>query len=217
MALIYEDKIPNNKEAFIERVHEVADALGINANSLMLVMFRESGLKPWAQNTKYPFKDGYATGLIQFIPSTARSLGTSTTALKNMSNVDQLYYVYKYYEPYKNKLPSDSLLDEYTKLHLITFYPNADRKLGGTLTKEDEWRFPDVVYRNNPQINVSKDGILTIGDFKAWAMGHVPEEWKKEFSRKRFSLVSPLGIGAGLLVLLLILAAAGAFKKKKKS
>lgn len=42
-----------------------------------------------------------AIGLIQFMPSTAKGLGTSTSALKQMTAVDQLAYVEKYFAPYK--------------------------------------------------------------------------------------------------------------------
>ena len=40
-----------------------------------------------------------ATGLIQFLPSTARGLGTTTDALAGMSSVEQLNYVEKYFDP----------------------------------------------------------------------------------------------------------------------
>jgi len=215
MELVYENKIPNNKEAFKEKVKEVASALGINANSLMMVMAHESGLKPWAQNTAFPFKDGLATGLIQFIPSTARHLGTSEQALKSMSNVDQMYYVYKYYEPYKKFLKSDSLLDEYTKLYLITFYPNAGGTLGGTLEKPDTWEFPDVVYRNNPIFDHNKDGKLTIKDFKEFNYHRVPDDWKKKF-KKKTGLFSGRNIAIGLTVVVVIIAIAAAVRNQQK-
>lgn len=38
-----------------------------------------------------------ATGLIQFMPSTAKQLGTTTDKLAAMTEVDQLDYVAKYF------------------------------------------------------------------------------------------------------------------------
>lgn len=45
-----------------------------------------------------------ATGLIQFMPSTARGLGTTTAQLARMSAEDQLNYVYTYFRPYAGRL-----------------------------------------------------------------------------------------------------------------
>ena len=84
----YEDFVKTNKDIFLQKVKEISSLLGINPNWLMFVMRWESSLNPAAVN---PISG--ATGLIQFLPSTAKSLGTSTTALKNMSNIDQLDYV----------------------------------------------------------------------------------------------------------------------------
>jgi len=43
---------------------------------------------------------GYAVGLIQFAPATARMLGTSSAALERMTFAQQLRYVVKYYQQY---------------------------------------------------------------------------------------------------------------------
>ena len=50
-----------------------------------------------------------ATGLIQFIPSTAKSLGTTTEALAKMTPKEQMVYVEKYLLPYRGKMnnPTD--------------------------------------------------------------------------------------------------------------
>ena len=91
MSLIYEDKILANRPEFISEVKRYSKELGINPNWLMAVMEFESGLNPQAVNSV-----SGATGLIQFLPSTASGLGTSTWSLAMMGGVEQLYYVYKY-------------------------------------------------------------------------------------------------------------------------
>ncbi|MGC8160121.1 transglycosylase SLT domain-containing protein, partial [Salmonella enterica] len=71
-----------NKVEFTDKVKTISTELGINHNWLMFVMWFESKLNPQAVN---PISG--ATGLIQFMPSTARSLGTTTDVLRRMSNV----------------------------------------------------------------------------------------------------------------------------------
>lgn len=83
---------PNVTPAFINRVEQMAARLGAKPEHLLAVMSFETG------GTFSPsIRNGIgATGLIQFLPSTARGLGTSTDALARMSSVEQLEYVEKY-------------------------------------------------------------------------------------------------------------------------
>ncbi|WP_289281572.1 MULTISPECIES: transglycosylase SLT domain-containing protein [unclassified Methylophaga] len=85
---------------FRAKVREIANNLGMNADWIMSVIAFETGnsFDPSAFN-----KSG-ATGLIQFIPSTARYLGTSTAALSRMTAVQQLDYVERYYEDYASRI-----------------------------------------------------------------------------------------------------------------
>lgn len=76
---------------FLNKVKDISKRLNCNYRDLLAVMNAESGINAQAKN-----KSGSATGLIQFIESTAESLGTSTAALRNMSPVEQLDYVEKY-------------------------------------------------------------------------------------------------------------------------
>ncbi|MEY3377044.1 MAG: hypothetical protein RL463_1354, partial [Bacteroidota bacterium] len=93
MKLVYEDLVKENKEAFIQKVKDISGRLGINPNWLMLVMYMESNINHRAVNPM-----GGATGLIQFMPFVATELGTTTKQLLNMSNVEQLNYVEKYFK-----------------------------------------------------------------------------------------------------------------------
>ncbi len=86
----WKNKAPHLSDGFYNKATEVAKRLGCDPNDLLAVMYSESGLKPGAVN-----KNGGATGLIQFMPRTAKSLGTSTQAIKNMSAEEQLVYVEK--------------------------------------------------------------------------------------------------------------------------
>ena len=77
---------------FCAKVEEVAKKINCDPKDLIGMMQSESGINPQAQNSS-----GGATGLIQFIPSTAQALGTTTDALLNMSAIEQLDYVEKYF------------------------------------------------------------------------------------------------------------------------
>lgn len=77
---------------FSAKLEQVAKNINCDPADLLGMMQSESGINPKAYN-----KNGGATGLIQFMPSTARSLGTSTQELMNMSAVEQLDYVEKYF------------------------------------------------------------------------------------------------------------------------
>lgn len=82
----------NVTPAFLSRVEQMAERLGAKPEHLLAVMsFETSGtFSPSIRNFIG------ATGLIQFLPDTARGLGTSTEALARMSATEQLQYVEKY-------------------------------------------------------------------------------------------------------------------------
>lgn len=148
--MLFEEYVKTNRAAFLAKVREIAERLNINPEWLMAVMYKESRLNEKAVNPT-----GGATGLIQFMPATAKGLGTSTAALKAMSNVEQLDYVLKYYQPYKGKLTS------YPDLYLATFYPAA-------LGKSDDYVIGakgSKVSEQNLGIDLDKDGIITKGEF----------------------------------------------------
>lgn len=87
---------------FLRGVESMAKRLGTRPEYLLGVMSFESG------GTFNPgIRNGIgATGLIQFLPSTARGLGTTTDKLAKMSSVEQLKYVEKYFNQpnFKGKL-----------------------------------------------------------------------------------------------------------------
>lgn len=152
----YSEYVKNNKEAFLNKVVSISNQLDINPNWLMFVMYWESGLNPAIRN-----KYSGATGLIQFMPATATALGTSVSVLANMSNVEQLDYVYKYYRPYAGRM--NNLYDVY----LVTFFPAA-------LGKADNWVLqtsslsPRIIAEQNPAIDLNKDKQITVGEFKRY-------------------------------------------------
>lgn len=95
-----------------------------------------------------------ATGLIQFMPTTARDLGTTTDNLAKMTPVEQLKYVEKYFKPYAKKIKS--LSDMYMAILLPKYIGAAD----------DIYLFNEgtIAYRQNSGLDVNKDGHVTKGE-----------------------------------------------------
>jgi len=167
MALVYESKVPTSyRNDFVKKVREVSTRLDIDPNWLMAIMYWESAstFSPSIQNSIG------ATGLIQFIPSTAIGLGTTTTALKNMSAVDQLDYVEKYLKVYKGKINS------YVDTYFAIFFPLA-------IGKPDEWVVQGAgisasqIAKQNPAFDVNKDGKVQVWEVKKIMLQKLPREW----------------------------------------
>ncbi len=164
--LLFEEKISRDKEAFIAKLMQVAADLEINPNWLMAVINSETG-GTFRADTLNKAGSG-AVGLIQFMPATATDLGTTTAELQHMSEPMQLDYVYKYFKPYKN------YINKFEDLYLITFFPNADAKFAGTLSKPDDWQFPSYVTPGNRGIDTDASGRITIKEFRDFIWKRIP-------------------------------------------
>ena len=86
---------------FKAKMLKVCQEVSLDPNHLMAAMAFESA-ESFSPAIKNAAGSG-ATGLIQFMPTTAKGLKTSTKELAVMSAVDQLDYVQKYFVPYKGR------------------------------------------------------------------------------------------------------------------
>jgi hypothetical protein len=153
-------------EAFFKRLVEVAAAIGVPPEDLLIVMTNESGLNPAAHNT-----NGNASGLIQFMPGTLSSMNAGVThdQVREMPAVKQLDLVQKYFTPYKGRVKNA------TDLYIATFLPiflgnrdpshvlaakDSPEKIGKYLTQAR-------VYKDNYSLDADKDGKITYGDMTA--------------------------------------------------
>jgi hypothetical protein len=142
---------------FNKKLDKIASALGVDKNAILAVMKQESGLDPKAVN-----KTSGATGLIQFMPATARGLGTSVEALRGMTAVQQLDYVYMYYKQVGVK-PGMNAGD----LYVATFMPAALGKGDGhVLGKAGAGGFSGKVYAQNKGLDRDRNGVITVADIK---------------------------------------------------
>lgn len=155
--MLYADKITLNKTAFLSEVQRICTLLGMNPDHLMLVMWAESRLNHRAVN---PLSN--ATGLIQFMPATATGLGTTVTKLRNMTNVEQLAWVYKYFLPYKGKL--HTVYDVYKAV----FFPASLGKPKDWIFQTSKLSAKTVADANKIIDNFPRDGKITVAEFETY-------------------------------------------------
>ncbi len=139
-------------EAFRAKVTAIAKNLSLQPNWLMAVMAFETG------ETFYPYvangAGSKAIGLIQFVPSTAAGLGTTTQSLARMSAVEQLDWVEKYYKPFSGRVRN--LGDAY----MAVFWPPG-------IGKPDSYVLftsADPAYEKNKPLDRGNKGYITRGD-----------------------------------------------------
>lgn len=136
---------------FLNAVGNTSNNLGINQDDLLrIIEFETAG--SWSPSVKAPTSS--ATGLIQFIESTAESLGTSTAALAQMSRAEQMQYVEKYLEPYKGRI------NNFGDLYMAVHWPAG-------VGKEDSYVMYErgsAAYDANRSLDTNGDGTVTRGE-----------------------------------------------------
>jgi len=130
---------------FLLKVESIASQLRISPDDLMAVMAFESWLDPSTVNSSG------ATGLIQFVPSTARGLGTTTVALSKMSAVEQMDYVYAHLKPFVGRM--------YTlgDIYMAVLWPSAVGETDDYVL----WTRGSIYYSQNNGLDVNNDGAIT--------------------------------------------------------
>ncbi len=137
---------------FFAKVVAISKDLKCDPNELLGVMNSECGLNASARNS-----NGGATGLIQFMPRTAKALGTSTDKLAKMSAYDQLDYVAKFYKMNKKAYKMGDGPMSAGDLYSLVFLPGrANREV---LTSSGE-----LYYRANAGLDMDGDGKITKAD-----------------------------------------------------
>lgn len=134
---------------FKSKVKKIAADLGVSPDFLMACMAFETG-ETFSPSIKNAAGSG-AVGLIQFMPPTAKWLGTSVDDLAVMSAEEQLDYVEKFFKKFRKNLKT--LEDVY----LLILYPAAVGKPESyELFKEGTKK-----YSQNSGFDKNKDGIIT--------------------------------------------------------
>ncbi|MFD4120895.1 transglycosylase SLT domain-containing protein [Alcaligenes faecalis] len=158
-------------QAFRDRLFEICQILGVEPDYLMACMAFESA-ETFSASIRNAAGSG-ATGLIQFMPATARGLGTTTDVLAGMTAEQQLEWVLAYFMPYKGRLKT--LADVY----MAILWPAA-------IGKADGWTLWDkasrpTTYRQNAGLDMNKDGKITKAEAAAKVLAKLERGRETQF------------------------------------
>ncbi|MBR5555843.1 hypothetical protein IKU74_07520 [bacterium] len=153
-------------QAFLNKTKEVAKNIGCDYQDLLAVMNSESTLNPKSEH-KNKKGEVTAVGLIQFtrdaaIPEMNRIYGLNLTIekIKNMSAIEQLDLVQKYYEMNRHNMPSGKLTA--ADLYSVTFLPSrASREV---LCQKGE--AGNSYYESNKGLDMNYDKKITKDDLE---------------------------------------------------
>lgn len=136
---------PRFGRSLAEDIVRVANSVGANPYHLANLINFESG----GSTSVYNRRGSGAVGLIQFIPPTARSLGTSTDELSKMNSSEQMQYVEKYLKQFGSNLNTEQ------KLYMAVFFPKW-------MHKDIDEPFPKWALEKNDGIRTPRDYIRMV-------------------------------------------------------
>ena len=139
---------------FRARVFAMCERVALNPDFIMACMAWESA-ETFSPSIRNAAGSG-ATGLIQFMPATARALGTSTSQLAKMTAVEQLDFVESYFRPYRGRLTT--LSDHY----MAILWPAAIGRAESAALWDSKSR--PTTYRQNAGLDGNRDGVITKGE-----------------------------------------------------
>lgn len=143
---------------FVDAVNATSSELGFPADWLFrAIEFETAG--SWSPSITAPTSS--ATGLIQFIESTAKGLGTSTSELATMDRAQQMAFVKKYLAPYKGRI--NSFGDLYMAIH----YPKAVGRPDSYVL----YSKGSPEYSANTSLDSNGDGTVTKAEAVSRAIG----------------------------------------------
>jgi hypothetical protein len=155
-------------EQFRHKVISVSDELKLDPNYMMACFALETGVS-FKTDIKNP--NSSASGLIQFMESTAKELGTTTEKLRAMGHVEQMDFVKMYFLNVANQVGIPTSKWTLHDVYLSIFTPSAIKK------KADDHVYRDGqdAYKVNMYHDVNKDGVIT----KKEICSNIDEFYKK--------------------------------------
>lgn len=146
-------------DEFKKKVVEISQKLNCDPDDLMAVMAFESHLGTGTVN-----KSSGATGLIQFMPDTAKWLGTTTEQLAAMSGVEQLDYVYKHIKPNLSRLKGGHC--DLGDLYMAVLWPPGVGKSNDAVIFDPNSSSALVrsAFNGNRCLDANKDNLVTKGE-----------------------------------------------------
>lgn len=153
---------------FTQGVTRLAQKYNVPEDYLYAVMGFETGgtFDPAQKN----IAGSGATGLIQFMPSTAKGLGTTTEALSKMSRAEQLTYVDKYFST--QGIEGGSLSDIYMSVLLPAAVGKPEDFV---LFGEGGAYGGQRAYNQNKGLDLNKDGKITKAEATSKVAKYLPQ------------------------------------------
>ncbi len=142
-----------DRETFFDSLVSMSKRLAFQPEWVLKTMFHESSLNPKARNTSG------AAGLIQIMPETAVSLGTTTAHILRSTGTRQLQWIEKFWKPASGKVKS------YTDLRLYNLFPAALGKPSGFILESPSLPARAVASRN-PVFDTDRDMKITVEEFR---------------------------------------------------
>lgn len=146
---------------FTQAVKDWADKAGLGWRGAHCAMgcmgFESAGtFRPDIQN----MAGAQAYGLLQFMAPAASDLRTTVDALKCMTQMEQLQYVFKYFDMRQRAYGIFKRLDDF---YLSVFYPKAI----GHAPNEIIFQKGTKGYTQNAGLDMNRDNLITIGEISA--------------------------------------------------
>jgi hypothetical protein len=153
-----------NDTEFLAEVKRVSRKFGAREGDLLGLMASESRFNPAADN-------GTHVGLIQFSRDSARAIGTTQAALKGMTRAQQMKYVEKYFQYWKDAgyFPDNPTA---AQLYTVVFAPAYSNKQD----HEALYIRGSAAYAGNAPLDTNNDGKITMAE-----MGQRIQRKKQEF------------------------------------
>lgn len=136
---------------FVDGLLWIESQIALAPEVLVPCMKFESNINPRARNPQ-----SSASGLIQFMTGTAVALGTDIGAIRGMTAMQQLGYVFKYFKNQRDNWHGASASDVY----MAILWPKA-------VGKDDDyvlWEGATEAYRVNAGLDRNKDRQVTKGE-----------------------------------------------------
>lgn len=103
----------------------------------------------------------YYFGLIQFGKAAAKDLGTTVEELVKLSQLEQLDWVFKYFEMWMKRGKRYTRLEDF---YLTIFYPAAVGKKPDEVIFRKDVETEKLGYTQNRGFDFNKDGMITVGE-----------------------------------------------------
>ena len=142
---------------FLRETEKVAERLEVPTDWLLAVMHHESKFSHTVAN----YAGSKAVGLIQFMPPTAKDLGTTTKHLASITAVQQLKYVQRYLMREKRNGGGFFSCGD---LYLAVFYPKYRKYVKAGEFDTVIAKYPKKAYTQNKGMDINGDKKLTVGD-----------------------------------------------------